>query len=97
MDKIMTFTSASGFVYSYEPDAMDNLELFEYIRTANDPGESSVVQLDAAIKAFICIIGEDQNKELRAFLKERDGKIKTSAYRKEIAEVMNHLGNAKKK
>lgn len=97
MDNMISFTSKSGFKYSIEQDALDNLELFEHIKIANDPNESSITQLDAAIKAFVCVIGPEQNEKLRAYLKEKDGKIRTSIYRREIGEVLNSLGEAKKK
>lgn len=92
-----SFTSTSGFEYSLDQEAMDDLEIFDLIRAANSPDNSAIEQADALFKAFVLVIGNDQDAALRTFLKERDGKVKTSAYREELAEVFTSLGKNKKK
>lgn len=90
-------TTSSGFEYQLEPDAADDLEVFEAIKEASTEGTPDMDRADALFRAFRAIIGEGQEKKLRAFLKDRDGRVRTSAYRKEAEEVFSRLGKDKKK
>ena len=92
----ITFVSESGFEYQLAPDAKDDYDFFMAVRKANDPDASKFDQQAAYLDAFKALIGDEQDKALRKFLKERDGKVKTSAYFKEAMEVIANSGNKKK-
>ena len=94
MDKVIT---TSGFEYEVEADAADDLEVFEAIRSATDPDVPSMEKVHSLFKAFRLIIGDEQDKALRAYLKEKHGRIKTSDYRREAEEVFAKLNGPKKK
>ena len=94
MDKIIT---TSGFEYQVEPDAADDLEVFEAIGESSSPETSAMGKVSALFRAFRMIIGEEQDKAVRAHLKEKNGKVRTSDYRKEAEEVFRNLGGSKKK
>lgn len=94
MDKIIT---TSGFEYQVEPDAADDLEVFEAIRESSSPETPAMEKVSALFRAFRMIIGEDQDKAVRAYLKEKNGKCRTSDYRMEAEEVFRKLGGTKKK
>lgn len=92
-----TITTKSGFEYQIEPDAADDLEVFEAIRHASMPEASAMEKVNSLFEAFRLVIGEEQDHVLRAYLKEKNGKIRTSDYRAEAEEVFSKLGNTKKK
>jgi len=94
MDEIIT---KSGFKYSFEPDAMDDLEVFELVRKGNDPDLPQIEKMHAMFEAFKLIIGEEQDNALRAYLKEKHGKVRTSDYKAEAEEIFLGLAKSKKK
>ena len=94
MDEIIT---KSGFKYTLEPDAMDDLEVFDQVRKANNPDIPQIEQMNAMFEAFRMVIGEDKDKALREYLKEKNGKVRTSDYKKEAEEIFISLASNKKK
>ena len=92
-----TIKTKSGFEYQVEEDAMDDLEVFDAIRAASDPDLSGMEKTAAFFRAFQGIIGDEQDKALREYLKEKNGKVKTSDYRKEIDDFFTNLNKPKKK
>ena len=92
-----TIKTKSGFEYQIADDAMDDLEVFEAIRSANDSDLSGMEKTSAYFNAFQGIIGKDQDKALREYLKKKNGKLKTSDYRMEIDDFFASLSKPKKK
>ena len=97
MGKLIDFTSSSGFEYHLEDDARDDLDLFEAMKTANDPEASVFEQKSAFLTAFRILIGQEQDRALRDYLKAKDGRVRTSTYFSEASEVFASFGNDKKK
>ncbi|MBQ9031866.1 MAG: hypothetical protein IJ106_10505 [Parasporobacterium sp.] len=96
-DQKMNITTSSGYTCSIDADAMDDLEVFESIRKMQDPSSSSFVQLGALFHAFQKLIGEEQDAALRQFLAEKEGKVRTSSYKREAEEVFSEAAKNKKK
>ena len=98
MDKnTYTITTSSGFSYEVDNDAFDDMEIFDDLMIMEDPEASQAKRLNATNRVFRKMIGAEQQKKLDAFLKERDGKIRISAYQQEIKELFSGLDNNKKK
>jgi hypothetical protein len=94
MDKIIT---TSGFEYQIEPDAADDLEVFEAVRNASSPDVPAMEKIHSLFEAFRMIIGDEQDKAVRAYLKEKHGRLRTSDYKNEAEEVFIKIGGNKKK
>ncbi len=89
-------TTSSGFTYQIEPDAMDDMEVFEDIMTMENPDNNDAVKISATNRVFRYILGDKQKKELDKYLKQKEGKVKISTYQKEIKEVFQKLGELRK-
>ena len=96
-DKIIKVQTQSGFQYEIDKDAMDDMELFEDLVTMEDPEVIQAKRLAATNRVFNKLLGEAQKNKLNAFLKERDGKVRISAYQREIREIFEAMNDDKKK
>lgn len=96
-DKKITITTSSGFEYEVEAGALDDMEIFEDLMTIEDPDASKPARMRATTRAFRKLIGEEQTKSLEGFLRSRDGRVRISAYQKEILELFASMNNGKKK
>lgn len=92
MNKVTTKT---GFEFQVESDAMDDLEVFEAIRNANNPDISAMDRTAAVFEAFRHIVGEEQDKALREHLKATNGKLRTSEYKAEIEDFFANFNKKK--
>ena len=89
-------TTSSGFEYEIDPEAMDDMEVFEDMMAMENPDNNDAVKIAATNRVFRHILGSSQQKELNKFLKAREGKVKISTYQREIKEVFQGLGELKK-
>ena len=87
MDEITHFTSSAGFEYELQDDARDDLDIFEELLKANAPEASAFDQKAHFLAAFRILIGEEQDRALRGYLKEKEGRVRTSSYFREASEV----------
>jgi len=92
-----TITTSSGFTYEVDKDAFDDMEIFDDLMLMEDPDVPQAKRLFATNRVFRRMLGEKQRKALDEFLRARDGKIRISAYQKEIQELFTGLDEAKKK
>lgn len=88
--------TTSGFEYNIDPEAMDDMEVFEDIMTMENPDNNDAVKIAATNRVFRHILGTSQQKELNKFLKAKEGKVKISTYQREIKEVFQQLGELRK-
>lgn len=91
-----TIKTSSGFEYTIDPEAMDDMEVFEDLMTMENPDCNDAVKIAATNRVFRHILGASQQKELNKFLKAKEGKVKISTYQREIKEVFQNLGELKK-
>ena len=96
-DNIFTVTTSSGFEYRVDKDALDDMEVFEDLMTMEDPNATKPEKMRATNRAFRLLIGDEQKKKLDAYLKERDGRVRISAYQREIVELFRSMNDGKKK
>lgn len=96
-DKAYTVTTSSGFEYTIDKDALDDMEIFDDLMTIEDPEASKPERMRATKRVFQKLLGEEQKERLNEFLKKRDGKIRISAYQKEIRELFARINDDKKK
>ena len=97
MDNTYTITTSSGFTYEVDRDAFDDMEIFEDLIVMEDPDVPQAKRLFATNRVFRKMLGPEQTKKLDAFLKERDGKVRISAYQREIKDLFTSLDESKKK
>lgn len=76
-------TTSTGFAYTIEDERLDDYETFELLCEL-DEGKTAV--LPKVIKA---LLGDEQEKALRAHLKARDGRVSTTAMMAEVSEILN--------
>jgi hypothetical protein len=74
---------------------MDDLDVFEAIREANDPNTTAMGKTSALFRAFQHIIGAEQDKALREHLTAKSGKVKTSEYKTEVEEFFASFNKKK--
>lgn len=91
-----TIKTSSGFEYTIDPEAMDDMEVFEDLMAMENPDNNDAVKIAATNRVFRHILGASQQKELNKFLKSKEGKVKISSYQREIKEVFQGLGELKK-
>ena len=96
-NKLIKIQTQSGFDYEIDRDAMDDMELFEDLVTMEDPEVIQAKRLAATNRVFAKLLGDEQKARLNAFLKERDGKVRISAYQREIREIFEAMNDDKKK
>ncbi len=96
-DKKMTFTSSNGFTYEISRDALDDMEIFDDLITMEDQNASEAQRIFATTRVFRKMLGDEQKKALDTFLREKDGKVRISAYQREIRELFTGLNESKKK
>jgi len=96
-DKTLSITTSSGFTYQVDKDAFDDMDIFDDLIVMEDPDASKAQRLFATTKVFRRMIGDEQKQALDEFLRNRDGKIRISAYQKEIGELFSNLNESKKK
>lgn len=89
-------TTASGFEYEIDPEAMDDMEVFEDIMTMENPDENEAVKVAATNRVFRHVLGAPQQRKLNRYLKEKEGRVKISTYQNEIREVFQRLGELRK-
>ncbi len=73
----------SGFDYEIDPEVLDDWELIEEMTEmveTNDPTHS--------VRIFKRVLGDDQYGKLKTFLKERDGRVKTTAMIEEFNSIL---------
>lgn len=75
--------TTSGFNFTLDEDALDDYELLEAICSVDHGNYSDVT------KMVHLLLGSEQESELKAFIKNRDGKIRTSSMMIEIKEIFN--------
>lgn len=96
-EKTTTITTPSGFTYEVDKDALDDMEIFDDLILMEDPEVPQAKRMFVTTRVFRRMIGDEQRKALDEFLKERDGKVRISAYQKEIHDLFNGLNKSKKK
>ena len=98
MENLKEYTSASGFTYKLDTDALDDWDLWENELTVMEDKTAPSKERDAATKkVFIILIGgESEFERLKAHLKEQDGnKVRRTAVVKEMTEVFQNAGKKK--
>lgn len=96
-EKIFTVTTSSGFEYHVDKDALDDMEIFEDLMTMEDQNASKPEKMRATNRAFRKLIGDEQKTQLDSYLKQKDGRVRISAYQREIVELFRSLNEDKKK
>ena len=96
-DKVMKITTSIGFEYEIDRDILDDMELFEDLMTIEDPDAGKVERTRATNRIFQRLLGDEQKKRLDDFLKARDGRVRFSAYQREIFDVFASMSGDKKK
>ncbi|MBP5170334.1 MAG: hypothetical protein ILP14_14220 [Oscillospiraceae bacterium] len=91
-----TIKTSSGFEYEIDPEAMDDMDVFEDIMMMENPDNNDAVKIAATNRVFRHILGPTQQKALNKHLKALEGKVKISTYQREIKEVFQQLGELKK-
>lgn len=80
----------NGFEFKIDDDRLDDWELLECFEELGEDNPGAIVRF---VKK---LLGKAQYERLKAFLKERDGKIKASAMEVEIEQIMNTYRALKK-
>lgn len=88
-------TTTSGFEYEIDPDALDDMEVFEDLMAMENAENNDAVRVAATNRVFRHILGVNQQKALNKHLKAQEGKVKISTYQREIKEVFQRLGELK--
>ena len=73
----------SGFEFEIDEEILDDWELLELLQEIDD---GNIGKLS---KAIVFMLGEEQYKKLKDFIKARDGKIKASVMVDEFTSIMN--------
>ena len=92
-----TITTSCGFTYEIDNDVLDDMEIFDDLIMMDDPEVNQAQRMAASTRVFRRLIGEDQRKKLDAYLKEKDGKVRISAYQREVMEIFSKVNEDKKK
>ena len=79
----------SGFEYKLDEDVFDDYELLQNISELSNGNDIFFVPVVRQL------LGEEQEKRLKEFLRERDGKVKTTAMTAEVVEIMQNSKSAK--
>lgn len=74
--------TASGFEYHISEDVFDDYELLQNIAELSKGNDVCFVPV------VRCLIGEEQENALKAHLRKRDGRVKTTAMTTEIVEMI---------
>lgn len=74
-------TTKSGFNFKLEDYILDDYDLLEMLCSVDHGNYSDVAKLVAML------LGEDQKEDLKSFLRNRDGRVKTSAIMSEISDI----------
>lgn len=84
-----------GFNCRIDEDIFDDAEIFELVRKV-EKGDMSE-KLNASMDLLVAILGEEQKDKLFAHLKKTEGKAKISRATDVLAEIIDKLGESKKK
>ena len=79
----------SGFDFELEDEVLDDYELLEALCSVDHGNYSDVAKL------IEMLLGEEQKEALKAHLKNRDGRVKTSAIMNEISEIFEACSSGK--
>lgn len=74
-------TTKSGFEFELEDEVLDDYELLEAICSVDHGNYSDVAKL------VEMLLGEEQKEKLKAYLKSKDGKVRTTAIMNEISDM----------
>lgn len=81
-------TTTSGFECSVDPDALDDIEVFEDLVALQSEETSIEDKMIISIRIFKALIGADQYKRLVEHLKETEGgRAKLTSFQRELTEV----------
>lgn len=75
--------SASGFEFEIDEEVLDDWEMIELLQEIDDGSVGKIA------KAIVFLLGKEQYKKLKNFIKARDGKIKASVMIDEFTSIMN--------
>ena len=82
--------TASGFEYRVSEDVFDDYELLQSISELSKGNDVYFVPV------VRCLLGEEQENALKAHLRKRDGRVKTTAMSTEIVEIIQGCKSAGK-
>ena len=74
----------SGFEYEIDSEAVDDWELVEVLSESN-PNSGEYIQ---TVKT---VLGADQYKGLKAYLKDKEGKVKITSMLREFEEIISSV------
>lgn len=87
---MVTGTTSSGFAFSLDEKALDNMELVDTLAEM-ESGDS------LAISAVVrMVLGEEQRRALYEHLRTADGRVPASAVSDAVMEIFNAFGKAGK-
>lgn len=87
---MVTGTTSSGFAFSLDEKALDNMELVDTLAEM-ESGDS------LAISAVVrMVLGEEQRRALYEHLRTDDGRVPASAVSDAVMEIFNAFGKAGK-
>lgn len=95
--RMETVTTESGFTCEIAYDALDDIAVFEDLVKMEDPEVPEPVRFLAQKHVLEMMLGQEQFKNLQQHLKEREGKVKTSSFFRELREIFRGFTESKKK
>lgn len=87
---MLSGTTASGFAFSLQDDALDDMELLD--------GLTDLEKGNPAAISTVCmhLLGEEQRKALYEHLREENGRVRISAVSDELGEILKICKTGKK-
>lgn len=81
-------TTSSGFEFTIEKERLDDWELLEAIRESEN---NSLAIIDVSK----LLLGDAQYKNLKSYIKEKNGSLKVEVMTKEITEILKSSNQTK--
>ena len=93
----MEIKTSSGFICDVSTENLDDMRLLDALIDMETPGISDFYKVKATKDVILALLGEEQKELLYQHIEKTHGKAKAGVVAQELQEIIQGLGEDKKK